>query len=390
MPHPSLWLLWLLLLLLLALCGPVYALYILPHRRAGIALLPTADPAARTSAVAAPRLRPRQEERLRPAPPPVRSLPPGPVLPRHYRAAFAGWGGARVDTDDDATPLLYVFDATSTCAPFPPSPPPRARASSISKAGLKTMKNQALIQEVIAQISQRFAPKIPGVFFGGWGWDVGFVDRAVTSASCCALGVAACYMNWARVFAAFVDETSAPFRGAIGVAGGLSLRWALRRTTHVFGGFPARRGGSRRNIVHAKFGNVLNADVTPVVYAPSSSSRSAPPVVAGGSVKQARSRHCRRARMPVVVGGSAKRAFCAASDAVDVDVRQTACFSLGGLLGVSPLRFLPHELGADVPCASMRTGSAHRLGRARQARETLLEEYIERVDGSKDTFAYVT
>jgi hypothetical protein len=27
----------------------------------------------------------------------------------------------------------------------------------------KTMKNQALIQEVIAQISQRFAPKIPDI-----------------------------------------------------------------------------------------------------------------------------------------------------------------------------------------------------------------------------------
>jgi cullin 1 len=27
----------------------------------------------------------------------------------------------------------------------------------------KTMKNQALIQEVISQISQRFAPKIPDI-----------------------------------------------------------------------------------------------------------------------------------------------------------------------------------------------------------------------------------
>ena len=34
--------------------------------------------------------------------------------------------------------------------------------SSIMKAR-KTMKNQALIQEVISQISQRFAPKIPDI-----------------------------------------------------------------------------------------------------------------------------------------------------------------------------------------------------------------------------------
>jgi hypothetical protein len=36
------------------------------------------------------------------------------VLPRHYRAAFAGRGGARVETDDDATLLLDVSDVTST------------------------------------------------------------------------------------------------------------------------------------------------------------------------------------------------------------------------------------------------------------------------------------
>ncbi|KAJ7260625.1 hypothetical protein C8J57DRAFT_1636659 [Mycena rebaudengoi] len=118
MPHPSLWLLGLLPLLFLALCGLVYALDILPHRRAGIALLPTADPAARTSAVPSiPPLRGRGRakksafgRRLLPF---ARSRR-DPVLPRHYRAAFAGRGGARVDTDDDATPLLDVFDATST------------------------------------------------------------------------------------------------------------------------------------------------------------------------------------------------------------------------------------------------------------------------------------
>ncbi|KAJ7202429.1 hypothetical protein C8J57DRAFT_1543252 [Mycena rebaudengoi] len=115
MPHPSLWLL---LLLLLALCGLVYALYVLPHRRAGISLLPTADPAARTSAV--PSIPPlRGRGRAKKSAFGWRLLPfarsrRDPVLPRHYRAAFAGRGGARVDTDDDATPLLDVSDATST------------------------------------------------------------------------------------------------------------------------------------------------------------------------------------------------------------------------------------------------------------------------------------
>ncbi|KAJ7202431.1 hypothetical protein C8J57DRAFT_1543255 [Mycena rebaudengoi] len=118
MPHPSLWLLWLLLLLLLALCGLVSALCILPHRRAGISLLPTADPAARTSAVPPiPLLRGRG--RAKRSAFGLRLLPfarsrRDPVLPRHYRAAFAGRGGARVDAHDDATPLLDVSDATST------------------------------------------------------------------------------------------------------------------------------------------------------------------------------------------------------------------------------------------------------------------------------------
>ena len=47
----------------------------------------------------------------------------------------------------------------STIQIWPHSSPPHFR---IMKAR-KTMKNQALIQEVISQISQRFAPKIPDI-----------------------------------------------------------------------------------------------------------------------------------------------------------------------------------------------------------------------------------
>ncbi|KAJ7202436.1 hypothetical protein C8J57DRAFT_1543260 [Mycena rebaudengoi] len=90
--------------------------YCIFDRHAGIALLPTADPAARTSAVPSiPPLRGRGRakksafgRRLLPF---ARSRR-DPVLPRHYRAAFAGRGGARVDTDDDATALFAVADTS--------------------------------------------------------------------------------------------------------------------------------------------------------------------------------------------------------------------------------------------------------------------------------------
>ncbi|KAJ7260620.1 hypothetical protein C8J57DRAFT_1636644, partial [Mycena rebaudengoi] len=91
MPRPSLWLLWLLLLLLLALLWA--------------RLRPLHPPA--------PPRRHRPFSHRRPRRPHLRR-PIDPAAPRHYRAAFAGRGGARVDTDDDATPLLDVSDATST------------------------------------------------------------------------------------------------------------------------------------------------------------------------------------------------------------------------------------------------------------------------------------
>ena len=59
----------------------------------------------------------------------------------------------------------YVIQATIVRYVFPPSWNQYRLlniCSSIMKAR-KTMKNQALIQEVISQISQRFAPKIPDI-----------------------------------------------------------------------------------------------------------------------------------------------------------------------------------------------------------------------------------
>ncbi|KAJ7260593.1 hypothetical protein C8J57DRAFT_1514526 [Mycena rebaudengoi] len=44
-----------------------------------------------------------------------------PVLPRHYRAAFTGRGGARVDTDDDATALFAVADTSHSISSIPSS-----------------------------------------------------------------------------------------------------------------------------------------------------------------------------------------------------------------------------------------------------------------------------